>query len=54
VPDQGAWAGVQGHQVGGDDPSLAEWADVSAAIPVPKKADQDRLDGVLCTLIGFH
>ena len=33
---------------------LREWADASAAIPNPRKADQDRLDAVLCALIGLH
>lgn len=33
---------------------LREWADALAAIPAPKKADQDRLDAVLCALIGLH
>ncbi|WP_019905964.1 DUF429 domain-containing protein [Methylobacterium sp. 77] len=33
---------------------LADWADHLAAVEVPRKADQDRLDGVLCALIGLH
>jgi predicted RNase H-like nuclease len=33
---------------------LAEWADQLAKIAVPRKADQDRLDAVLCALIGLH
>lgn len=33
---------------------LGEWAGALVAIPVPKKADQDELDAVLCALIGLH
>lgn len=33
---------------------LAAWADALAAVAVPGKADQDRLDAVLCALIGLH
>jgi len=33
---------------------LAEWADDLARIGTPRKADQDRLDAVLCALIGLH
>jgi predicted RNase H-like nuclease len=33
---------------------LTEWADELATIPIPRKADQDRLDAVLCALIGLH
>lgn len=33
---------------------LVEWADELAKIAVPRKADQDRLDAVLCALIGLH
>lgn len=33
---------------------LGEWTDTLAAVSVPKKADQDRLDAVLCALIGLH
>lgn len=33
---------------------LADWADDLLAIAVPRKADQDRLDAVLCALIGLH
>jgi len=36
-----------------DVEGLGEWAKALAAIPVPKKADQDRLDAVLCALIGL-
>ena len=32
---------------------LGEWAKALVAINVPKKADQDRLDAVLCALIGL-
>jgi len=32
---------------------LGAWAETRAAIPVPKKADQDQLDAVLCALIGL-
>lgn len=33
---------------------LSEWADELALISTPRKADQDRLDAVLCALIGLH
>lgn len=33
---------------------LADWADDLARIATPRKADQDRLDAVLCALIGLH
>lgn len=33
---------------------LADWADNLTAVEVPRKSDQDRLDGVLCALIGLH
>lgn len=33
---------------------LGEWADALAAVSIPKKADQDQLDAVLCALIGLH
>ncbi|MEN3234190.1 DUF429 domain-containing protein [Methylobacterium ajmalii] len=33
---------------------LADWADDLARIEIPRKADQDRLDSVLCALIGLH
>lgn len=33
---------------------LAEWADLLLAIAIPRKGDQDRLDAVLCALIGLH
>ena len=33
---------------------LGEWADALSAVPIPKKADQDQLDAILCALIGLH
>ncbi|UMY20147.1 DUF429 domain-containing protein [Methylobacterium organophilum] len=33
---------------------LGEWADALATISEPRKADQDRLDAVLCALIALH
>ncbi|ARO55097.1 protein of unknown function [Methylorubrum extorquens DM4] len=33
---------------------LSAWADDLAGIADPRKADQDRLDAVLCALIGLH
>lgn len=33
---------------------LAAWADDLARIAVPRKADQDTLNAVLCALIGLH
>ena len=33
---------------------LTTWADGLAETVVPRKADQDRLDAVLCALIGLH
>lgn len=33
---------------------LTDWADDVATIAIPRKADQDRLDAVLCALIGLH
>lgn len=38
------------HQIAG----LSAWADDLASIAAPRKADQDRLDAVLCALIGLH
>jgi predicted RNase H-like nuclease len=32
---------------------LAEWADELARNPIPRKADQDRLDAILCAVIGL-
>jgi hypothetical protein len=32
---------------------LGTWAETPAAIPDPKRADQDQLDAVLCALIGL-
>lgn len=31
---------------------MADWATASAQLEHPRKADQDRLDAVICTLIG--
>lgn len=33
---------------------LTGWADSLAAVSTPRKGDQDRLDAVLCALIGLH
>ncbi|GJE53921.1 DUF429 domain-containing protein [Methylobacterium thuringiense] len=33
---------------------LTAWADNVSTIATPRKADQDRLDAVLCALIGLH
>lgn len=33
---------------------LTEWADNVSTIATPRKADQDRLDAVLCALIGLR
>ncbi len=33
---------------------LVAWADDLARVPAPRKADQDRLDAILCALIGLH
>ncbi|GJD44199.1 hypothetical protein AFCDBAGC_2064 [Methylobacterium cerastii] len=33
---------------------LTEWVDNVSTIATPRKADQDRLDAVLCALIGLH
>lgn len=32
----------------------AEWADQQAINPMPRKADQDRLDSLICALIGMR
>ncbi|GJD93201.1 DUF429 domain-containing protein [Methylobacterium iners] len=37
-----------------DIAGLAAWAAPLAESPRPRKADQDRLDAVLCALIGLH
>lgn len=34
--------------------ALAEWARTQGKLSVVRKADQDRLDSVLCALIGYH
>ena len=33
---------------------VSSWANQLAEISTPKKADQDRLDSVLCALVGYH
>jgi predicted RNase H-like nuclease len=33
---------------------LADWADALDRVETPRKADQDRIDAVLCALIGLH
>lgn len=33
---------------------LDEWCSLAAAIDAPKKADQDKVDALLCGLIGLH
>jgi predicted RNase H-like nuclease len=33
---------------------VAEWCDATGRIAHPKKADQDKLDAVLCLLIALH
>ncbi|MCB8881779.1 DUF429 domain-containing protein [Acidisoma cellulosilytica] len=45
-------AGAQAEALGCAD--LAAWCRDAAAIPQPRKADQDRLDAALCTLIAFR
>jgi hypothetical protein len=34
--------------------AVETWARECARLPSPRKADQDRLDSVLCALIGYH
>ncbi len=34
-------------------PEMRDWADCMAALPAPRKRDQDRLDAALCALIGL-
>lgn len=54
----GGWkaviAAVRRQAVEAGITGLAEWADALAQIETPRKADQDRLDSVLCALIGLH
>lgn len=35
-------------------PGVKAWADIAGAKTSVPKADQDRLDAVLCALIGYH
>lgn len=51
---QSVIAAVRSNAVIESVDGLADWADHLAAVEVPRKADQDRLDGVLCALIGLH
>ena len=37
-----------------DIAEAAEWCRLSAAMTLPRKADQDRLDAMLCALVGLH
>ena len=33
---------------------ITSWTEELLTVSTPKKADQDRLDAVLCALIGYH
>lgn len=52
------WHGVIGvvRRIAVEDEvvGLMEWADTLSTIATPRKADQDKLDAVLCALIGLH
>ena len=45
-------AGREAHALGCDE--VAEWCRTAQRIAEPRKADQDRLDSVICLLIALH
>lgn len=51
---QAVIAAVRKQAIAAEVAGLADWADDLARIEIPRKADQDRLDAVLCALIGLH
>ncbi len=51
---QAVVAAVRRHGEREDIAGLSAWAEPLAAMAQPRKDDQDRLDAVLCALIGLH
>lgn len=45
---------VRRYAVAASLDGVVEWSNQVDAIEKPRKADQDRLDAVLCALVGFH
>jgi len=45
---------VRRYAIAAEIEGIAEWSLATDAIETPRKADQDRLDAVLCALIGYH
>src|SRR5690606_1883371 len=33
---------------------IEDWCDATYSLPEPRKADQDKLDAMICALIGLH
>ncbi len=51
---QGVLAAVDRFATGEGFESVANWAKTARAIEIPRKPDQDRLDAVICALVGYQ
>jgi len=45
---------IDGFAVQNKIKGLSEWAQLTKCINFPTKSDQDRLDGAICAVIGYH